>query len=60
MEALRRHVQQLQQLLERYEGSEHGTSHHGSDVEVSNNDGDQVNPFHHARSHTSSDLTHVT
>jgi hypothetical protein len=57
MEALRRQVQQLQQRLERYEASEHGASHHGSDVEVSSNDGDEVNPFHHARSHTSSDST---
>jgi len=57
MEALRRQVQQLQQRLERYEASEHGASHHGSDVEVSRNDGDGVNPFHHARSHTSSDST---
>lgn len=57
MEALRRQVQQLQQRLERYEASEHGASHHGSDVEVSSNDGDEVNPFHHARSHASSDST---
>jgi len=57
MEALRRQVQQLQQCLERYEASERGASHHGSDVEVSSNDGDEVNPFHHARSHTSSDST---
>jgi hypothetical protein len=57
MEALRRQVQLLQQRLERYEASKHGASHHGSDVEVSSNDGDRVNPFHHARSHTSSDST---
>ncbi|XP_062155188.1 uncharacterized protein LOC133863244 [Alnus glutinosa] len=57
MEALRRQVQQLQQCLERYEASVHGASHPGSDVEVSSNDGVEVNPFHHARCHTSSDST---
>jgi hypothetical protein len=57
MEALRRQVQQLQQPLEHYKASERGASHHGSDVEVSSNDGVEVNPFHHARSHTSSDST---
>jgi hypothetical protein len=48
---------EMEALGERYEASERGASHHGSDVEVSSNDGDEVNPFHHAHSHTSSDST---
>jgi hypothetical protein len=57
MDNLRRQVQQLQECLEHVEAFEHDASHHGSDVEVCSEDGEDVNPFHQARSHASSDST---
>jgi hypothetical protein len=57
MDDLRRQIQQFQERLERYEASEHDVPSHGSDVEVSSNNGEDVNPFHQAHSHTSSDST---
>jgi hypothetical protein len=57
MDNLRRQVQQLQECLERVEAFEHDASHHGSDVEVCSEDGEDINPFHQARSYASSDST---
>jgi hypothetical protein len=54
---LRIQVQQLQERLQRVEASDHDASHHESDNEVSNEDGENANPFHQARSHASSDNT---
>jgi hypothetical protein len=57
VENLRRQVQQLQERLQRVEASDHDASHHESDNEVSSEDGEDLNPFHQARSHASSDNT---
>jgi hypothetical protein len=54
---LRRQVQQLQERLQRVEAFDHDASDHESDNKVSNNDGEDINPFHQARSHASSDNT---
>jgi pentatricopeptide repeat protein len=50
-------VQQLQERLQRVEASDHDASHHESDNEVSSEDGEDLNPFHQARSQASSDNT---
>ena len=57
MDNLKRQIQQLQEQLEHYEISKHDAPPHDSDVDASSNDEDDVNPFHQARSHTSSDST---
>jgi hypothetical protein len=57
VENLRRQVQQLQERLQRVEASDHDASHHESDNEVSSEDGEDLNPFHQARSQASSDNT---
>jgi hypothetical protein len=54
MDKLKTQIQQLQERLEHYEAFEHETPPHASDVEVSSNDGEDVNPFHQAHSHASS------
>ena len=46
VENLRRQVQQLQERLQRVEASDHDASNH----EVSSEDGEDLNPFHQARS----------
>jgi hypothetical protein len=57
VENLRRQVQQLQERLQRVEASDHDAPHHESDNEVSSEDGEDLNPFHQARSQASSDNT---
>jgi hypothetical protein len=54
---LRRQVQQLQERLQRVEAFDHDASDHEFDNKVSNNDGEDINHFHRARSHASSDNT---
>ena len=46
-EELRRQVQQLQQELARLQPLRHDPSHQGSEDEVSNDEREEFNPFHH-------------
>jgi hypothetical protein len=57
MDDLMRQIQQLQEHLESYEASEHDAPSHASDVEISCDAKENVNPFHQACSHPSSDST---